>query len=112
MIKAAKFGRFAFILPYIIAPIVITMQYNEDIKEAFLYAFFLPFGIESPIIILYPVCWIITIASIITCHKSSKETGDKKEKRVNKIITGIIILIAVLIILAVIDFVRNFKIVF
>ena len=112
MNKAAKLGRFAFIWPYIIVPIVIMTQWDEDFKEAFLYAFFLPFGIESPIIIIYPICWMITIVSLIICHKDSKKTGDKKEKRANIIITAVIILIVVLIILAVIDFIRNFKIVF
>ena len=111
--KAAKFGRFAFILPYIITPIVLMLQYPEENKwDAFLYAFFLPFGIESPVIFLYPVCLTITVISLIICGKNSKKTDDKKEKRANKIITGVIIGIIILVILAVVDFIRNFRIVF
>ena len=57
-----KVGRFAYLLPYLILPFVCMIAFHEDLPEAFLLTFFLPFGIESFAIILFPVSWLVSLA--------------------------------------------------
>ena len=87
-----KVGRFAYLLPYLILPFVCMIAFNEDLPEAFLLTFFLPFGIESFAIILFPVSWLVSLACFILCGKQSRKNKSRKEKIQNivcAIITGV-----------------------
>ncbi|MBP0974936.1 MAG: hypothetical protein J6P20_02600, partial [Oscillospiraceae bacterium] len=55
-----KAGRLAFLLPYLIIPIFAMLFEREDLQNAVLISYYLPFGIESPIIILFPLSWIVS----------------------------------------------------
>lgn len=87
-----KVGRFAYLLPYLILPFVCMIAFHEDLPEAFLLTFFLPFGIESFAILLFPISWLISIACFILCGKQSRKNNSRKEKVQNfvcAIITGV-----------------------
>ena len=102
---AVKIGRFAYLLPYIIMPLVVMIAYQEGLSGAFIYSYFLPFGIESPAIILYPLSWIVSLVCFILCAIASKKT--KKGKGANiicAVITGIWIIIHIILI---VDFISN-----
>ena len=60
-----KWGRFAFLLPYIVLPPFISSLYNISLLQAALINYLLPLTIEPYILILYPICWIISIACYI-----------------------------------------------
>ena len=64
-----KFGRFAFILPYIIAPILCVVFENEDQGDALFISFLLPFFIDGPVMLLYPICFGITIFCVLRYRK-------------------------------------------
>lgn len=107
-----KLGRFAFLLPYIVMPFLVMQLYHEDLDAGMLFAYFMPMGIESPVIILYPVCWIITIVSFILCAKECKQNDDKKGRKINRLILLFAAIWTIVHIIAVIRFIANFAIEF
>lgn len=107
-----KPGRFAFLLPYIVLPLFVMLFWHEELTEAVMFPYFLPFAIESPVIILYPVCWIITIVSFILCAKEAKQNNDKKARTVNRLLFAFAILWTVVHIIACVHFIANFTIEF
>lgn len=107
-----KAGRLAFLLPYIVMPFLVMLLYHEDLDVGMLFAYFMPMGIESPVIILYPVCWIITIVSFILCAKENKRNNDKKGKLVNRLILLFAVIWTVVHIIACVHFIANFSIEF
>ena len=105
-----KAGRLAFLLPYIVMPFLVMQLYHEDLDTGMLFAYFMPMGIESPVIILYPVCCIITIVSFILCAKEAKQNNDKKARTVNRLLFAFAILWTVVHIIACVHFIANFTI--
>ena len=107
-----KIGRLAFLLPYIVMPFIVMLIYHEEYKTGMLFAYFMPMGIESPVIILYPVCWIISVVCFILCAKEAQKNSDKKGRTVNRILLILAILWTAVHIAAVIQFLRNFEMTF
>ena len=112
MSRFAKFGRFSFIIPYIVMPVMITLCFNGSFSDALVYSVFMPFSIESPLIILYPICWILTVVCFVYCFIESRKNGDKKAKTVNIILFATFILLFVIHMILIADFIANFEIVF
>ena len=108
--KVVKIGRFAYLLPYIIMPVIVMIAYQEGLSEAFIFSYFLPFGIESPAIILYPVSWIASLVCFILCAIASRKTKNGKGTNIIcTVITGIWIVIHIALIVV---FLSNFTIPF
>ena len=106
--KVVKIGRFAYLLPYIIMPFIVMIAYQEGLSEAFIYSYFLPFGIESPAIILYPVSWIASLVCFILCAIASRKVNKGKGTNIIcAVITGIWIVIHIALIVV---FLSNFTI--
>ena len=108
--KIFEIGRFAYLLPYIIMPFIVMTAYKETILSGFVYSYFMPFGIESPAIILYPVSWIASLVCFILCAIVSRKTN--KGKGANIIcaaVTGIWIVIHIIMM---IGFISSFTISF
>lgn len=112
MNKLKKPGRLAFLLPYLIMPVYAMLIEHEDLQNAVLISYFLPFGIESPIIVLFPVCWIISLICFIACAKENKRNNDKKGKTVNRLLLLFTVIWTGVHIAAIIVFLRNFKLTF
>ncbi len=108
MNKLIKAGRFSYLLPYIIMPVVVMLAYHEDFQEAFIYSFLLFFGIESPLVILYPVSWIITIVCFIRCFIENKRNADRKAQIINTILILLTILWTIIHVLMIVQFLNNF----
>lgn len=95
-----KIGRFAYFLPYIIMPLIVMALYQEEFSEAALLSFFLPFAIESSVIILYPLSWVTSVVCFILCAVESKRTGKGKVANIIfAIITGVLLIFYVALIL-------------
>ena len=84
--KLLKAGRFAFLLPYIIM-FSLFLAEGSDIGSGFaaalLCAFVFFFALESPIVLIYPVCWIISIFCFIRYGKllnAEKDQAAEPEK--------------------------------
>ncbi len=107
-----KLGRFAFLLPYIVLPLFVMLFWHEELTEAVMIPYFLPFAIESPVIILYPVCWIVSIVSFILCAKECKRNNDQKGRKVNRLILLFAVIWTVVHIIACVHFIANFTIAF
>lgn len=107
-----KAGRLAFLLPYLIIPIFAMLFEREDLQNAVLISYYLPFGIESPIIILFPLSWIVSAICFILCAKENKRNNDKKGKIVNRLLFAFAILWTVVHIIACAHFIANFTIEF
>lgn len=108
--KVVKIGRFAYLLPYIIMPVIVMTAYKESILEGFVYSYFMPFGIESPAIILYPASWIASLVCFILCAIASRKTKNGKGTNIIcAVITGIWIVIHIALIVV---FLSNFTIPF
>ena len=107
-----KPGRVAFLLPYLIIPIFAMLFEREDLQNAVLISYYLPFGIESPIIILFPLSWIVSAICFILCAKENKRNNDKKGKLVNRLLFAFAILWTVVHIIACVHFIANFTIEF
>ena len=112
MKKMKKVGRFFYLLPYIVMPILISLIWNESLRESILIAYFLPLGIESWIILLYPICWILTIISFVLCFIECKRNKDKKGILINLGLLGVWILWTIVHVIAIMDFLANFTLVF
>ncbi|MBE6851333.1 MAG: hypothetical protein E7504_06315 [Ruminococcus sp.] len=110
MKRLMKVGRFAFILPYILMPIIVMMQYSVPIEEGFAYTFFFFFGIESPFVLLYPICWIISIICFILCAKENKRNQNKKGQMINTAAIILTLLWVVIQAILVIYTINNFRI--
>ena len=99
-----KIGRFAFLLPYFIMPIYCVLFENEYLETAILVSVLIPLLLDSPIVLVYPVCILISIiCGIISC---------KKDPKTKKTFIGIIIAIILMIVLSIavlVIFLRNFK---
>lgn len=107
-----KAGRLAFLLPYLIIPIFAMLFEGEDLQNAVLISYYLPFGIESPIIILFPLSWIVSAICFILCAKENKRNNDKKGKLVNRLILLFAVIWTVVHIIACVHFIANFSIEF
>ena len=107
-----KAGRLAFLLPYLIIPIFAMLFEREDLQNAVLISYYLPFGIESPIIILFPLSWIVSAICFILCAKENKRNNDKKGKLVNRLILLFAVIWTVVHIIACVHFIENFTIAF
>lgn len=107
-----KAGRLAFLLPYLIIPIFAMLFEREDLQNAVLISYYLPFGIESPIIILFPLSWIVSAICFILCAKENKRNNDKKGKLVNRLILLFAVIWTVVHIIACVHFLENFTIEF
>ena len=107
-----KAGRLAFLLPYLIIPIFAMLFEREDLQNAVLISYYLPFGIESPIIILFPLSWIVSAICFILCAKENKRNNDKKGKTVNRLLLGCTAIWTAVHIFAIIQFLRNFHLTF
>ena len=105
-----KFGRFAWLLPYIILPFVVAIMYQNSIADGFLLTFFMPVGIESPAILFFPFCWLISLVCFILCGISAKKT--KKGKIGNIISIIVTALFTVIHVVIVLLFLLNFSISF
>ena len=107
-----KAGRLAFLLPYLIIPIFAMLFEREDLQNAVLISYFLPFAIESPIIILFPLSWIVSAICFILCAKECKQNDDKKGRKVNRLILLFAIIWTLVHIIACVHFIANFTIEF
>ncbi len=107
-----KAGRLAFLLPYLIIPIFAMLFEREDLQNAVLISYYLPFGIESPIIILFPLSWIVSAICFILCAKENKRNNDKKGKLVNRLILLFTVIWTIVHIIACVHFLENFTIEF
>ena len=108
--KVVKIGRFAYLLPYIIMPFIVMIAYKESIIEGFIFSYFMPFGIESPAIILYPISWISSLVCFILCAIASKKVQKGKGSNIIcAVITGIWIVIHIIMM---IGFISSFTISF
>ncbi len=107
-----KAGRFAFLLPYIIMPIIIMSVYGDGFDVGFVFAYFIPMGIESPAIIIYPICWILSIVSFIICAVNSKKYDNSKDKKTNIIIAVMAGIWTIVHIILIIIFMNDFTIKF
>ncbi len=107
-----KAGRLAFLLPYLIIPIFAMLFEREDLQNAVLISYYLPFGIESPIIILFPLSWIVSAICFILCAKENKRNNDKKGKLVNRLILLFAVIWTIVHIIACVHFIENFTIEF
>ena len=105
-----KAGRFAFLLPYLIIPFVLGLTYSENLSEALTYTVFMPLGIESPVIILFPVCWIISAVCFVLCFSENRKNGDAQAQKRNLALLIFTAVLAVIHIIAVIAFGSNFQI--
>ena len=104
-----KAGRLAFLLPYLIIPIFAMLFEREDLQNAVLISYYLPFGIESPIIILFPLSWIVSAICFILCAKENKRNNDKKGKLVNRLILLFAVIWTIVHIIACVHFIANFN---
>ena len=107
-----KAGRLAFLLPYLIIPIFAMLFEREDLQNAVLISYYLPFGIESPIIILFPLSWIVSAICFILCAKENKRNNDKKGKLANRLILLFAVIWTIVHIIACVHFIENFTIEF
>lgn len=107
-----KAGRFTFLLPYLIVPFVLGLTYSANLNEALTYTFFLPFGIESPVIIVFPVCWIISAVCFFLCFRENRSSGDAKAQKCNIILLIVTAVLAAVHVLLIIKFAENFHIAF
>lgn len=108
--KVVKIGRFAYLLPYIIMPFIVMTAYKESILEGFIYSYFMPFGVESPAIILFPISWIASLVCFILCAIASRKTKTGKGTNIIcAVITGIWTVIHIVMI---IGFLASFTIAF
>ena len=112
MKELKKYGRFSFLIPYIIVPIFIVLRWKESATEALLISFFMPLAVESWIVLLYLICWIITIVSFVLCFRESRKNRDREKRKINWILLGIILCWVTIHVFLIINFIRNFKIVF
>ena len=104
MNKLIKIGRFAFLLPYLIMPIYCVLFENEYLETAILVSMLIPLLLDSPIVLVYPGCILISIICGII--------SSKKEPKTKKTFIGIIIAIIMMIVLhktMLVIFLRNFK---
>jgi len=104
MKKVIKIGRFSFILPYFIVPIICVLFENEDLKTAIIISVFFPLFIEPPISLVYPICFLISIICVVL---SLKKKSEKKAGSIGIIIA--IVLIIALSVAAAFYFINNFK---
>ena len=84
-----KIGRFAYLLPYPVLLVACLVFEHEDLATTLLLLFFVPYAIESYLVFLIPVCWIISIACFILCVIQAKKNKSRKEK-VQNTVCGII----------------------
>ena len=77
-----KLGRFAFLLPYLIMPLLFLME-GTDIGSGFAAALLCTFvlfaALESPIVLIYPICWIISVFCFIRYGKLLKAEQEQTE---------------------------------
>lgn len=111
MKKYLKIGQFAFLLPYFIMPLII-MADGEPFINAIVFSLFLFFGIEHPVVLIYPICWIISVYCFIRCVKDSKKESDQTEQAKSKGCLTLFIVIVILNIITVAAFIANFEIAF
>lgn len=112
MKKMKKVGRFFYLLPYIVMPILISLIWHEELRDSFIIAYCLPLAIESWVVILYPICWILTIISFVLCFIECKRNKDKKGILINLGLLGVWILWTIVHVIAIMDFLANFTLVF
>ena len=107
MQKLKKIGRLAFLLPYIIVPFILMLTWHEDFLSSLIFSYCLTMGIEFPII-LYPICWIVSIVCFVLCAKENKRNNDKKGKLVNRLLLAFAILWTIVHIATVIYSISSF----
>lgn len=112
MKKLFEIGRFTFLIPYILMPFLLMLLFREDFQEAAIFSYCLPFGIESPVVILYPLCWLITIVCIIAVFVLCARSGDKKGILINCIILAVLILFVIVQAIVIVRFVAGFELTF
>ncbi len=111
-----KWGRFAFLIPYIVVPVFIMVKWQENFATALLLTFGLPMGIESPIVILFPAGWLITIICFILWKRitdgmdNHEEKG--REKKNNIIAIVVVVIVSLLLIGFALWFLENLKFTF
>lgn len=110
MKKLIRLGRFAYILPYLMMPLILMLGYAEGFSDAVVISFCLPFGIESPFVLLYPIGWIISIVCFILCAVENKRNHDRKAQIINSLLIGIAILIAVILVALIVYMINHFTI--
>lgn len=90
--KLMKIGRFAYLLPYPVLLVVCLVFEHEDLALTLLLIFLAPWAIESFLVFLIPVCWIISVACFILCGIHARKNKSRQEKAQNTvcgIISGI-----------------------
>ena len=107
-----KPGRLAYLLPYLVLPVYAMLFEHEDLQNAVLITYFLPFGIESFVILLFPVCWIVSIVCFILCAKANKRNNDKKGKIVNRLLLLFTVIWTAVHIISIIQFLNSFTLTF
>ena len=106
--KFVKYGRFAFVIPYIIVPFFLMFGFGYDFASATVLALFMPFGIGFTLFAIYPVCWLISIACCVVDAKMRSEFGE----RIRTINTRTLVFIGMWIVVylaSVVFFVSNFS---
>ena len=109
MKKLIKLGRFAVFLPYLILPVSVAAAYRESLEVGLIYTFFMPLGIESPVILMYPVCFVISLICFVLCAWDAKRENDPKGRKQNWILLALVIAILLLNVLAAAHFIANFS---
>ena len=95
MKKLVKAGRWAFLLPYIIAPAVILITANvslsDTLRATWLHPLiYLTLFDDKLLLCVYPLCYLITIICLCIC------SADKEGKKLNRIIACIFMLLVII----------------
>ncbi|MBO4459540.1 MAG: hypothetical protein J5715_00365 [Clostridiales bacterium] len=107
-----KIGRFSYLLPYLVLPFVAMIFYEEELQEALLLSFFLPFAIESPVLVLFPLCWSFTVLSFVMCFIYAHKSGKRKDMVLNIVFLVILFVFATIHIAFIFLFLTNLRFTF
>ena len=104
-----KCGRFAYLLPYVVLPFFCMFFFNVDFGSAWILSYAIPFAVESPILLLFPVCWIISVICFVRTFRENKGTQDSKAQKRNVFYLLLTVLWTLIHIVLMFLFITNFR---